>query len=195
MRYEFAVLYEQRTVGKAEIVKQGLYYRITCRYRLPSGEVCRLIFKWPGGWENVGIPVPEGDGFNLTKKIPVKKIPILDMTVHLMPAEVRPDDLERNENTADPEVPEIDLPEQGSADNDPAVIGSTGPIVLPVFDDLPFDALDQIEKARSVTIDEQSFLAFGKDDSDLQQETDGTVIGAEDIGIDGSLDDVLSEPV
>ena len=69
MRHEFVVLYEQRPVGKAEVVKDGLYYRVTCRYRLPSAEVCRVIIKWTAGWKNIGIPVPEGDGFILSKKI------------------------------------------------------------------------------------------------------------------------------
>ena len=195
MRYEFAVLYEKRTVGKAEVVRQGLYYRVTCRYRLSSDEVCRLIIKWPSGWENIGIPVPEGDGFILVKMIPAKKIPVPDMTVHLMPAGACPDDLDQSENIMDAKVSESDLPEQESVDKDPAVIEKIEPIVLPVFEDLPFDELDQIEKARSITIDEQSFLAFDKNDSDLQQETNGAVVGAKNIGIDGSFEDGSSEPV
>ena len=195
MRYEFAVLYEQSAVGKAEVIREGLYYRITCRYRLPSSEVCRLVIKWPGGWENIGIPVPEGDGFILTKKIPVKKIQILGMTVHLIPAWISPDDLYQIENIEDDEGSERDLSEQEIINNEPDAIENVEPVRLPVFEDRPFDELYLIEKTRGITAEGQSFLIFDEDDSDLQQETNGAMVGAEDIGIDGSLNDVLSESV
>ena len=193
MSYEFAVLHEQRSVGKAEVVKEGLYYRVTCRYRLPSGEVCRLIIKWPGGWENAGIPVPEGDGFFLTKMIPAKKLPVPDVTVHLIPAGMRPDAPNSSNDRADTEIAEKTAFDQEVSNAEMTATETIAPMLLPVFEDQPFDELDLVEKARSVAVDGQIYIT-PEDDSELKPESNGTVVGAEDICIDGSFDDSISEP-
>ena len=194
MRHEFAVLYEQRPVGKAEVVKDGLYYRVTCRYRLPSAEVCRVIIKWTAGWENIGIPVPEGDGFILSKKIPIKKLPVPDMTIHLIPVGIHPDAIERTDDTADAEVTEDPGVAPENSNDETTAVETIEPKILPVFEDQSFDELDLVEEARSVTVDGQIYIAL-EECSDLKLEPHGAVVGAEDIGIDGGFEDGLSEPV
>ena len=195
MKNEFAVFYGQTAVGKAEIIRQGLYYRISCRYRLPSNEICRLIIKWPGGWENAGIPVPEGDGFILVKKIPVKKLPDEDMSIHLFPAEA---DSCGQEQRVDIEADEAATPEE-TVSEDPGAISVTQEQreqeYFEVHEDQPFDQLDRLDTARTVTVDGQTFISFEAVDSELKQEPDGTMIGAEDICIDGSFEDTVSDPV
>lgn len=195
MKEEFALLYDQSTVGKAEVLRQGLYYRISCRYRLPSGEVCRLIIKWPGGWENVGIPVPEGDGFAIVKRIPVKKIPEKEISFHLIPAATDPSDAEHGEDVR----PDTIADEDGSgADTLSPILSEEGtaePERILINEDQPFEALDRLEDARAATVDGQVYAVFEGGTSQSQFETDGTMVGAEDVGIDRSADDLISEPV
>lgn len=61
-------------VGKVQLIRQGLYYRVICRCQLPVDLVYRLYAVLENGRENIGVVIPEGDGFLLDKKIPVKKL-------------------------------------------------------------------------------------------------------------------------
>ena len=70
----YEVHYDGTATGKVQMIRQGLYYRIICRCCLPDHLVCRLYAVWENGRENLGVVVPEGDGFVLDRKIPAKKL-------------------------------------------------------------------------------------------------------------------------
>jgi len=70
----YEVTFGNTVVGKCEVRSQGLYCRIICRYRIPGDPICHLYAVTEAGRENLGVPVPEGDGFLLDRKIPVKRI-------------------------------------------------------------------------------------------------------------------------
>lgn len=74
MEGNYPVFYQGQPVGKVQVLRKGLYYSFHCRCRMESGVVCRLIAKWADGWENLGIPVPEGDGLELNRKLPAKRL-------------------------------------------------------------------------------------------------------------------------
>jgi len=60
--------------GKVSVQRVGLYYRITCRCRLPSGTIYRLLVQCEDRQENLGVLVPAGTGFSLETKVPVKRL-------------------------------------------------------------------------------------------------------------------------
>ncbi len=60
-------------MGQAEVVRQGLYYEINCRCRLPENRIFRVALCIGDGWENLGVLVPEGDAFCLKKRLAAKK--------------------------------------------------------------------------------------------------------------------------
>lgn len=194
MQEEFAVLYNGIPVGKAEVIRQGLYYRISCRYRLDPAEICRLIVKWPEGWENLGIPIPDADGFSLVKKIPAKKIPASDLSIRLIPlGEVPTNDL--TDGPVQTAVPSEDASLE-KADGALSVLGEVpAEDREPISEEKPFEGLPLLDGAKLEIVEEQAFAVFQTAGSDVQQETDGAVVGAEDIGVDGGLEDLLSEPV
>lgn len=70
----YPVSYQGKPVGKVQVLRKGLYYSFHCRCRMESDIVCRLIAKWANGWENLGIPVPEGDGLELNRRLPAKRL-------------------------------------------------------------------------------------------------------------------------
>ena len=74
MEGNYPVFYRQQAVGKVQVIKKGLYYSFHCRCRMESGIVCRLVAKMADTWENLGIPVPEGDGLELNRKLPCKRM-------------------------------------------------------------------------------------------------------------------------
>lgn len=61
-------------VGKVQLIRQGLYYRVICRCHLSDDLVRRLYAVHDSGRENLGVLVPEEDGIVLDRKIPVKRL-------------------------------------------------------------------------------------------------------------------------
>lgn len=60
--------------GKVQVLRQGLYYRVICHCRISGDVVCRLMVKTRDRQENLGVVVPEGDGFCLDKRISIKRM-------------------------------------------------------------------------------------------------------------------------
>ncbi len=87
MEGNYPVFYQGQPVGKVQVLRKGLYYSFHCRCRMESGVVCRLITKWADGWENLGIPVPEGDGLELNRKLPAKRLGEEQLEFLLVPHE------------------------------------------------------------------------------------------------------------
>ena len=62
-------------IGKAEVRREGLYYRFRCCCNLTGEVMYRICITCDGITENLGIPVPEGGAFQLCKKLPVSRFP------------------------------------------------------------------------------------------------------------------------
>ena len=60
-------------IGKAEIRREGLYYRFRCCCNLTGQVIYRLIAVCDAQTENLGIPVPDGDAFRLETRLPVSR--------------------------------------------------------------------------------------------------------------------------
>ncbi len=58
-------------IGKAEVSKEGLYYRFRCCCDLTGEVMYRLTVTCGMKTENLGIPVPDGNEFVLSKRVPV----------------------------------------------------------------------------------------------------------------------------
>ena len=74
MEEVYEVLLGNRTVGKVQLQRNGLYCRVICRCAVEGREIRRLYGVWPDRRECFGVLVPEGDGFVLDKRIPVKRL-------------------------------------------------------------------------------------------------------------------------
>ena len=62
-----------RLVGQVEVEQLGLYYRFSCRCRIPGGQVHRLGVSCGGGYQDLGVCVPMGTEFGLQRKLPCKQ--------------------------------------------------------------------------------------------------------------------------
>ena len=69
----YEVFWSGRAVGRAEAAREGLYYRITCRCRLPGREMLRLWMDCGEGEVDLGLCVPMGGEFGTEKRIPAKR--------------------------------------------------------------------------------------------------------------------------
>lgn len=74
MEGKYAVTFGQSEVGVVQVKREGLYWRFSCRCRITGEVVCRLVVQCGNARENLGIVVPQGDGFMLETRLPVKKL-------------------------------------------------------------------------------------------------------------------------
>ncbi len=81
----YPVFFGHENVGKVQVLRQGLYYRFRCRCRMTGDVVCRLTVVCGDKRENLGVVVPDGDGFSLDKKYPVKHVGEGEMAFFLVP--------------------------------------------------------------------------------------------------------------
>lgn len=80
---DYCVYAGKQAVGKVQVLRQGLYYRIICRCNITGSAVNRLWVSCGGKQENLGVLVPVGDGFGLDRKFPVKRLGEGEMTFSL----------------------------------------------------------------------------------------------------------------
>ena len=69
MEGDFEIKLGDRPVGKVSVTREGLYYRFVCRCQLEKDSVCRVL----AGEISLGILVPQGNGFYLETRMPVKR--------------------------------------------------------------------------------------------------------------------------
>ena len=60
-------------IGKAQVVRKGLYFHFRCCCNLSGSVIYRLIASEGENTVNLGIPVPDGDCFRLETKIAKNK--------------------------------------------------------------------------------------------------------------------------
>lgn len=70
---DYEVEFRNRSVGRVNVRRQGLYYRFSCRCRLEGNELYCLKLRCDNTMEKLGILVPIGDCFGLDTRIPVKR--------------------------------------------------------------------------------------------------------------------------
>ena len=58
--------------GKVSVRQQGLYYYFQCRCKVDREDLYRLILISGDQQENLGILIPDGESFTLTRKVPTK---------------------------------------------------------------------------------------------------------------------------
>ncbi len=69
----YDILQGGQAVGRAEVTRQGLYYRICCRCSLTGAVICKVAAIWKDQKTDLGILAPEGSHFSLTARLPVKR--------------------------------------------------------------------------------------------------------------------------
>ena len=74
MTGEYPILAGNEAIGTATVTREGLYYRLECHCTL-SGEVLyKVLITGDGLHEDLGICVPQGNGFGMRTKVPVKRL-------------------------------------------------------------------------------------------------------------------------
>lgn len=90
MMEHYYVYFGKDQVGGVQVVRQGLYYRFTCRCRLAGDVICRLQVTCGDKRESLGIVVPMDGAFGLETKLPVKRLGEGKMEFLLLPKHENP---------------------------------------------------------------------------------------------------------
>ena len=70
-------------VGEVQVTIKGLYYQFSCRCAPISWDIYRIVLICEEAEYNLGICVPDGECFVLTKQVPVKNIKKGEWTFYL----------------------------------------------------------------------------------------------------------------
>ena len=70
----FPVYYGEKECGSAVLEKQGLYYRISCKCKIPVCTPCRIELSADGKKIDLGTCIKDGNTYILNTKIPVKHL-------------------------------------------------------------------------------------------------------------------------
>ena len=74
MEARYPIFMGQEQIGEATLTQQGLYVHFSCRCKLSGEVVHRLVLKRGEDSENLGILVPNGSYFELSKRIPLSRV-------------------------------------------------------------------------------------------------------------------------
>lgn len=147
----YAVMYRDEQVGKLQMQKQGLYCRLQCRCQLPGDDIYRLRMVQGKDSTHIGVLVPEGDGFLLDKKIPVKRIPAGELRFVVR-------------GSREPEEPEErpeEKPEQMQEQTQETIPEEKE--FVPICEEEPFSALEQVRGSVLAWQDDQPGIFVQKD--------------------------------
>jgi len=61
-------------VGSVQLRKRGLYWQFDCHCKPVGKQVFRLEMKMGDQWKSLGIPVPEGECWCLSTRIPIRQM-------------------------------------------------------------------------------------------------------------------------
>ena len=70
----YEIVFGEKTVGKAVVTKEGLYYKISCLCKPPDKKLYRISVSDGIAEKDLGICVPDGTGFTLRASVPVKHL-------------------------------------------------------------------------------------------------------------------------
>ena len=76
---------QTQVVGQAEVIKEGLYYRFSCKCNPPNEGSHRITVSDGNNTVNLGICVPTGEWFCLVSRVPIKHLPGGKLEFSLVP--------------------------------------------------------------------------------------------------------------
>ena len=83
----YEIYADSKVVGQAEVMKEGLYYRFSCKCTLPYEGIYRIMVTDGNNTKDLGICVPAGEWFCLVSRVPIKYLPGEKLEFALVPRE------------------------------------------------------------------------------------------------------------
>ena len=80
----YQILFENKSVGCAQIQKEGMYYRVHCSCALPDNGIYRIIAEDGCNITDLGICVPEGHQFALSARVACKNLKLDNLSFQLV---------------------------------------------------------------------------------------------------------------
>lgn len=74
MEITHPIMLEDRSVGMAEVNREGLYYHFRCICCLPKDHRYMILVNCGGMQQSLGVCTPREDGLGLEKRLPVKRV-------------------------------------------------------------------------------------------------------------------------
>lgn len=85
----YDIFADTQVVGQAEVTKEGLYYRFSCKCTPPDEGIYRIMVSDGVNTRDLGICVPTGEWFCLVCRVPLKYLSSDDLRFALVPKDSR----------------------------------------------------------------------------------------------------------
>lgn len=82
---KYPLFYKNTTVGEVEVSQKGLYYQFDCRCNPPDRNFYRIVISIGNTEQSLGICIPDGKHFVLSKQLSVKSIKEGEWEFYLRP--------------------------------------------------------------------------------------------------------------
>ena len=82
---DFPAMLGEKPVGKVQVLREGLYWRVICRCQLTGQVIFRLAAVTAEKREYIGVVVPMGKGFGLDRRISARSFDPEDAEFQLSP--------------------------------------------------------------------------------------------------------------
>lgn len=76
MQWHYELSYEKHNIGSVIVEQQGLYYRVICHIQPREKKMYRIFVQTQGNVIDLGICVPEKNGFSIRTNIRVKDLDV-----------------------------------------------------------------------------------------------------------------------
>ena len=86
----YPVMHNNKPVGEVFVNRVGLYYRFDCQCTPPDENIYRIVMCCNSAEFNLGICVPSGENFVLTKQLAARKIKDSEWAFYLRPQNAEP---------------------------------------------------------------------------------------------------------
>ena len=86
------VYFGDKPIGTCRLVRQGLYWQVSCRCAASIDGICRLRLQCGDEAADLGVLVPMNGAFGLDRTIPVKNLPQGQPRFAVIPQDPRPEE-------------------------------------------------------------------------------------------------------
>ncbi len=91
----YEIVFGDKTVGKASVIKEGLYYKISCLCKPPDQKLYRIRVSDGMTEKDLGLCVPEENGFTLRASVPAKYLKGDSLLFTMVPHDRKSTELEK----------------------------------------------------------------------------------------------------
>ncbi len=122
----FPIYYDGNEYGRANLIRSGLYFKISCTCKIPTDALCKVYMETAGKTYNLGTCIRTGGIYKIDTKLPVKYIDEKDLRFSICPkyTESAQDFIAIDPNAPFPHFERLDMARMARRNNEIGIVFS-----------------------------------------------------------------------